>query len=526
MADEVFLDSLARYNASRSLAGKDFYAACYAPFVSLYLDQFGNALACCQNRNHVVGNVARQTLKEIWHGSAIRFLRESLIRDDLRRGCGFCESQFLMGNADGHFMRRFDDFPVIESAPAYPKLLEFSISNTCNLECVMCNGDWSSIIRTRREKKSPLPKVYPDRFFDELREFLPHLDRAYFYGGEPFLEREVFRIWDTMTELGLRTPCLVTTNGTQWNDRIERILQRLPFSFSVSIDGITRETFEKIRKNARFDDVMENLARFQVFTREHGTNLSLSHCLMVPNWHEFADYLLFAEEREIPVTVNTVNWPAEVSLFALPKGDLERVVRSLEARDDELRRSLRLNRHVWIEELDRCRHALRVMPSASEANGSLAVIDRPIEVPIMWAGRLSLEKSGDASMTAAKAELLLLDWSLGSGIAEIELDRSLVIDQACFSRWEFAALRDEDFVGLRFQDAGVVLQACLGQDVVSIKSEQNTDYVDDMTRFVDGEGWQTTVRAISVPRFTEEGTYAGLSVRLAYRRLAGSSSTN
>jgi len=35
----------------------------------------------------------------------------------------------------------------------------------------------------------------------------------------------------------LQSPCHVTTNGTQLNSRIEKILDAIPMSFAVSIDA-------------------------------------------------------------------------------------------------------------------------------------------------------------------------------------------------------------------------------------------------------------------------------------------------
>ena len=63
----------------------------------------------------------------------------------------------------------------------------------------------------------------------------------------------------------------VTTNGTQWSRRIEQICERLPISFVLSLDGITKDTYESIRVGADFDQVMTNLDRFQSYAQRHGT---------------------------------------------------------------------------------------------------------------------------------------------------------------------------------------------------------------------------------------------------------------
>jgi MoaA/NifB/PqqE/SkfB family radical SAM enzyme len=68
-----------------------------------------------------------------------------------------------------------------------PKVMEFELSNECNLECVMCNGSFSSSIRKNREKLPPIISPYNDDFVNELDAFIPHLTDAKFLGGEPFM---------------------------------------------------------------------------------------------------------------------------------------------------------------------------------------------------------------------------------------------------------------------------------------------------------------------------------------------------
>src|SRR5262249_33725194 len=157
----------------------------------------------------------------------------------------------------------FDRFSVDAVDPEWPQMIEFAGSNNCNFECIMCSGELSSTIRANRERLPPLPKLYTDQFFDDLRPFLPHLRQAKFLGGEPFLGQECFRIWDMILEDGLETQCHVTTNASQYNAKVERVLEALPVSVSVSVDGATKETVEKIRVNSHFETLLSNLHRFR-----------------------------------------------------------------------------------------------------------------------------------------------------------------------------------------------------------------------------------------------------------------------
>ncbi len=236
------------------------------------------------------------------------------------------------------------------------------MTNSCNLQCSMCNGDWSSSIRAHREHRPPLPVVYDERFFEELAQFLPHLDKANFLGGEPFLGSEPLRVLGMLADLDAPPAVAVTTNGTQWSQRIERICERLPISFVLSLDGVTKDTYESIRIGADFDEVMQNLDRFQEHAERHGTLLTLAHCFMRPNWHEFSRFLHFAEQRGVQVGMNEVLFPAELSLFQLPAPELRQVVAAMEEDDRSgVAAGLGPLRHVWEGQLDALRHRLELL---------------------------------------------------------------------------------------------------------------------------------------------------------------------
>lgn len=325
---------------------KAFESACYAPTTSMYFDQFGNVRACCQNTGHLLGNVREQSIREIWESSATRALRDALVADDYSFGCGFCQWQ-VDQDGDSAFARTFDTSPVNEPDPRWPVRMEFSLSNACNLQCVMCNGDWSSSIRAHREHRAPLPSVYGDRFFAELEEFLPHLQRVNILGGEPFLGKEPLRVLSMLADLTDPPAVAVTTNGTQWSPRIEALLNKLPISFVVSLDGVTKATYEEIRRGADFEVVMTNLDKFRSYADRHDTRVSIAHCLMRPNWHEFADLLRFAEDRGLEVGMNEVLFPVELSLFQLPPAELREIVQYLERDEHGVAASLERLRPVW-----------------------------------------------------------------------------------------------------------------------------------------------------------------------------------
>mgnify|MGYP001439167412 CR=1 FL=1 len=307
-----------------------FPATCYAPFTSLYFDVRGNVIACCQNTDDVLGNVNDATLRDIWEGRPVRTMRDTFRAGALATGCGFCAWEEQSTGAV-RFARMFDHHPRSGPDPEWPVAMEFALSNRCNLACIMCNGDFSSTIRSQRERRPPLPVAYGEEFFAQLRPFLAHLRLARFFGGEPFLIPEYQRIWDLMIEDGHQTLNSVTTNGTVRTSRTEAVLDALPFSISVSIDGLTPTTIESVRQGADARTVLDNVTWFHRHCRERGTEFGLTYCLMTHNWHEFAPFLDFADGLDAPVAVNTVVYPPASSLFQLPPDQLGAVIDALEA---------------------------------------------------------------------------------------------------------------------------------------------------------------------------------------------------
>lgn len=348
--DQSVLDA---YDQTRDFSKKGFKSACYAPYTSLYFDTRGAVRVCCQNSIHILGNIAETRLDDIWNGAKLRALRNALSAYSFKLGCRFCEWQIEEGNYHNAFMRLWDEFPVEDKEPQWPQKMEFSVSNTCNLECIMCRGEWSSSIRTRREHLPPLPKAYGEEFFHDLRKYLPHLKQAKFLGGEPFLAQESLRIWEMMVDDGLSIPCHVTTNGTQYNARVERIINALPVSFAISFDGTTKETVEKVRVNANFEEVLANFKRFHAYAKSRGTTVSLTFCLMRQNYHEFGDYCLFADEWGCNVFVNTVIQPPEYGLYTLPVEELRPIVAVMSKQAETILPRLGRNRRVFEGELRR-----------------------------------------------------------------------------------------------------------------------------------------------------------------------------
>ncbi len=316
----------------------------------------GDIRACCRNPIPL-GNITEQRLPEIWAGVRRAEMEAELAAKATPAGCGNCAAEVATEGRRGSYPEVFDLWANRlgrdRSAEPWPVRMEFNLSNRCNLQCIQCSGDLSSAIRIHRDGRPPLPTVYDDQFFDDLRLFLPHLRHANFAGGEPFLGPENYRVWEAIREVAPRLECTINTNATIWNRRVEEVLERGRFSFIFSLDGIREETYSAIRIDADLNEVLANIERFREHAARHGTDVNINHCLMPQNHAEFGELLLYAEERRIKVNVSVVRTPEECSIAELPRDEIRAIHRTLAAQSAEILPLLRLNASTWTAELKR-----------------------------------------------------------------------------------------------------------------------------------------------------------------------------
>lgn len=332
-ATSSFTSIIAEYNASRRCVDKG--TLCHAPENSLYFGRDGIVSACCYSRSAPIGSYPQQTIAEIWNSAQAEGMRRALRQNKLPEGCELCADKLRAHNFTQLVAQTYDDlarpprpnttlnrikdriFP--KNGQRWPQQMEFELSNKCNLACAMCSGFFSSTIRASREKLPPLPEIYDDAFVEQLRPFLPHLQRAKFLGGEPFLIDVYYKIWDALIEVNPDCKISITTNGTVFNKTVQRILERLNCQVIISLDSVHKATYEQIRVNAKMERTLENVESFVQISKRKNRALCIAICPMKSNWQEIPDLVQFANARGISINFNIVVFPSEQSLQSLSR---------------------------------------------------------------------------------------------------------------------------------------------------------------------------------------------------------------
>src|SRR5690606_33496738 len=131
-----------------------------------------------------------------------------------------------------------------------------------------------------------------------------------------------YTIWEKVIEINSNVLLNVLTNGSILNDRVKKILEKGNFKISVSIDSLVKETYEKIRVNGNFEQVMSNIIFFQKLMSEKGHIMNFNLCVMRQNWKVIPTYFNFCNQNNIEIVLHTVEFANHCSLWNLSKENL------------------------------------------------------------------------------------------------------------------------------------------------------------------------------------------------------------
>ena len=306
---------------------------CHIPWQQMVVDSDGTVNPCCYwsaygNLNPACGNLNDAPLLEIWNSAVYQNLRRNMARGDLAAaGCANCLT-LRQGNVMG---LQYDPEADREDPPASPyaknlqrlrseiaggaavlkarpTIVSLTVSYACNFRCIHCYQDAARGLRIRRESA-----------VDEVLDLVPILDQIIPGGGEPLLDRGWRRLITT-TDVS-SNPYLqlaTTTNASLVSDEILAGLERFKrVAINVSLDGGSKEVFERIRRNGKWEQVVGNIDRLLRMVRRKGppSFVSATMSVMKANVLDIPNLVEFALRRGITFGLSpVVSMPVDQSL--------------------------------------------------------------------------------------------------------------------------------------------------------------------------------------------------------------------
>ncbi|HLV62617.1 GTP 3',8-cyclase MoaA [Galbibacter sp.] len=134
--------------------------------------------------------------------------------------------------------------------------LRLAITDRCNLRCNYCMPAEGIDFAKRSEvftieELCQLSSIMVDQGIDKIR----------LTGGEPFVRKDIMGLFRHLTTLDGLKEISVTTNATLIGPYIEELAALGIKDVNLSMDAVTKETFERITRRNQFDIVYENMLR-------------------------------------------------------------------------------------------------------------------------------------------------------------------------------------------------------------------------------------------------------------------------
>lgn len=287
---------------------------CQFPFYQLLLQPNGDVSPCCWNQKLILGNIKRQNLDEIWNGDQIKSLRREFISNRP------VTCQKYMDEIGCH-LKSQRDFPIPNqihiSEP--PRRLDLRLNGRCNLKCIMCDV-WSQKNGTYDETsfwtKGPI-------------DIFPYLREIDMLGGEPFFQRDTFKLIEEVSRVNSQCSWAFVTNGNySLQSKIKSALDGIRIRFiQVSIDSLNEDTYGSIRVGGLLSKSLKTLNDFISYRNRrillgNGFKLFVSFCVQQRNWTEVEDFILFAIRNKVALVLQFAYEPSSASLLGLD--DLKR----------------------------------------------------------------------------------------------------------------------------------------------------------------------------------------------------------
>ncbi len=320
-------EQLLEYNKYRLLGPQEKLRN--APYTSLFINMNGNVNVCGYNKTHILGNIVENKLKDIWLNDKHFELIDSIENYNLSKGCLVCQQK--IDDKDYPRAAIYFDSPKAEKNIVLRRVT-FELSNLCNLECIMCNGELSSLIRKNVEKKAPLKLPDYDDLLSQIKDFIPDLYFTQYLGGEPLLIKPYYKIWEALVENNKKCKISLQTNATVIPEAFKALLlkSKNQFIISVSIDSFNKENYERIRKKANFATSMQNIEYYLMLMKNKIIDFSINFVPMTVNWKEIIDAVNFANKNKILLSMEEVNSPYEFSFYSLEKNKIVEIINYLE----------------------------------------------------------------------------------------------------------------------------------------------------------------------------------------------------
>ena len=262
---------------------------CPRPYDTILIDKNGSCYACeCTSwLPQSIGNLQIKDLSEITGSEIHNLLRES-VSDGTYRYCNEHQCSYIKSGA------------VLNDNTNKLRHLRLAIDDSCNLRCPSCR---KGLIFHKNGSAFRLGIKLANKINNFLQQGLNYdlfptpITVHIGSDGDPFASH-VYRHFMEQTPKSKMIRYSILTNALMFEDfhtKVPHIIDNLD-ELGVSIDGASKETYEKLRLGGKWDNIHRNLKCIANLKQKHNFRFILHFVVQKDNYHEMEKIIDLGEQ--------------------------------------------------------------------------------------------------------------------------------------------------------------------------------------------------------------------------------------
>lgn len=283
---------------------------CIVPFTNIILNPSGNVSICRQKgTEHIVGSLNDNTIEEIWNSDYLKKWRNEFLTGEI----SICKSEIANDSchlSSGNYFY-FSSVELDTTQSDLPMKLTANFNGQCNLKCKMCDV-WV------------MENGYYDRinYWKELEEkFFPYIKEIELLSGEPFVQKDTWRLIDSVSSLSPDCLWSFTTNAHyELTSNMKSKLDKVKIKNIIfSVDSFNSNRYEKIRVGGKLSRVVKTIEQYIEYNKSRSDNritFELHFLFMRDNWDELLNVLSISDKYGFLLTLNILHIPSHDSVLS------------------------------------------------------------------------------------------------------------------------------------------------------------------------------------------------------------------
>ena len=176
----------------------------------------------------------------------------------------------------------------------------FELTARCNFNCPMCYVHMSAEEVARKGRE-----LTAKEWIEIAREAKNQgMLFALLTGGEPFVRKDFFEIYDAMKEMGLMVS--INSNGSMLEGEVlEKLLKNPPVRMNISLYGGCNETYERMCGIPIFEKVLKNICTL----KEKGVEVCINLSITPYNCKDIYKIYEIVNKHQIQVRASSYMYP-------------------------------------------------------------------------------------------------------------------------------------------------------------------------------------------------------------------------